>query len=94
MTPINRRDLLTWLIERYENCQVIAAEKSGSDKIGWLIDANYFDKAIAAVENPPDLKLLATILHVGENTPYAKLLEISERCVKQLEYYSGRAPHE
>ncbi len=35
-------DVLEWVQERYDNCVRIAAEKTGSDKAGWLADAAYF----------------------------------------------------
>lgn len=43
---IDREELIKWLCERLENCQRIAAEKTGDDRIGWLVDAAYFEAAI------------------------------------------------
>jgi hypothetical protein len=41
----SRARLCEWLIERMENCQAIAAMKIGTDKDGWLEDAQYFKQA-------------------------------------------------
>lgn len=43
-------DLKDWLSERYYNCIRIAAEKVDEDKASWLEDAEYFKKAIDAVD--------------------------------------------
>lgn len=34
--------LVVWVLERLENCQEIAAKKTGSDRDGWLDDAQKF----------------------------------------------------
>ncbi len=78
-------NLMDWLHERADNCRAIASQKRGADRDGWLEDARYFDMAITTIENAPDLKLLARILHVGDNTPWARLLSISEGLIKRAE---------
>jgi hypothetical protein len=42
--------LLEWLTERYDNCVRIAAIKEYTDCAGWLEDADYFKRAILAIE--------------------------------------------
>ena len=42
-------DLIVWLQEREMNARNIAASKRGSDRDGWLEDADYFKAAIHAI---------------------------------------------
>jgi hypothetical protein len=42
-------ELISWLNERLDNCQRIAAQKRGADRMGWLEDASYFRDAAAAL---------------------------------------------
>lgn len=34
--------LAEWVLERLENCQELAAKKTGADRDGWIEDARYF----------------------------------------------------
>lgn len=43
---IDHEELIKWLAERRDNCLRIAEEKTGEDRLGWLIDAAYFDQAL------------------------------------------------
>lgn len=43
---IDKEELIKWLRERMDNCLRLAAEKTGTDSIGWLVDASYFSTAI------------------------------------------------
>ena len=43
-----------WLQERYDNCVRIAAQKDGEEKRGWLVDAQYFDRALRALAKSKD----------------------------------------
>jgi hypothetical protein len=46
MTDIGLED---WVRERLDNCQRIAAQKVGHYREGWLEDAQYFQRILAAV---------------------------------------------
>ena len=48
--------LTTWLKERELNCRRLAAGKTGSDRAGWIDDAEHFQRALAAVEELESLK--------------------------------------
>lgn len=41
-----RYKLIEWLRERYANCVSIAAQKTGTDRDGWMEDAMHFHLAI------------------------------------------------
>jgi hypothetical protein len=42
---------MEWLIERRDNCKRIAAEKlPGEDRMGWELDAHYFQRAIDMIQ--------------------------------------------
>lgn len=46
--PVSREETIEWLIDRYNNCTRIAAQKPpGDDRMGWEVDAEYFANAIA-----------------------------------------------
>lgn len=36
-----------WVRERLDNCQRLAAQKTGKDRDGWMEDASYFQKILA-----------------------------------------------
>jgi hypothetical protein len=42
--------VIKWLRERRENCKRIAQGKLGDDRRGWLVDAEWFDRTIALLE--------------------------------------------
>lgn len=42
--------LTTWLKERELNCRRLAAGKTGSDRAGWIEDAEHFQAALAEIE--------------------------------------------
>jgi hypothetical protein len=42
-------DVIEWLRERHENAINISRQKVGADQIGWLEDAAYYEKSIAAI---------------------------------------------
>jgi hypothetical protein len=48
--------LTTWLKERELNCRRLAAGKTGSDRAGWIEDAEHFQDTLAAVEERDRLK--------------------------------------
>lgn len=43
-------NLTTWLKERELNCRRLAAGKTGSDRAGWIDDAEHFQRALKAVD--------------------------------------------
>jgi hypothetical protein len=43
--------VLEWACERLANTQRIAAEKTGEDRIGWLIDQVYWQQIVAALSS-------------------------------------------
>lgn len=49
--------LVVWVLERLENCQEIAAKKTGNDRTGWLDDAEQFAailRRLCSVSPPRD----------------------------------------
>ena len=42
--------LTTWLKERELNCRRLGAGKTGSDRAGWIDDADHFQSALAEIE--------------------------------------------
>lgn len=48
--------LIDWLEERRLNCLRIAEIKQLSDREGWLEDAEYFKRAIAAIESAQEAR--------------------------------------
>ena len=48
-SQLTRAQIEVWLSERWENCLLIAATKTGDDKAGWLEDAVYFSEAIGLI---------------------------------------------
>jgi len=45
-----RLPLLEWVLERLENCQAIAEQKTGADREEWLEDADYFARLLRIVD--------------------------------------------
>lgn len=41
--------LVDWVRDRAENCERIAATKTGADREGWLQDARYFRAVLTAL---------------------------------------------
>lgn len=53
VTPVvfsRRLTVLEWAEERYENTLRLAAEKTGSDRDGWLEDAAYWHRIVEMIE--------------------------------------------
>jgi hypothetical protein len=47
---ITRKDLVNWMKMRKENCLILAAQRRGEDRDGWLEDAAYFEAAVLDLE--------------------------------------------
>lgn len=47
-----------WLVERQQNARTIAASTGVSDKAAWLEDADYFRRAIQALDQRAELRAL------------------------------------
>lgn len=39
-----------WVRERLDNCQRLAAQKTGADRDGWLEDAQYFSEILTRLD--------------------------------------------
>lgn len=46
---MSQLSLADWLEERRQNCLLIAMEKRGDDRAGWLEDESYFARSVQAV---------------------------------------------
>lgn len=50
----NKIPLEVWVLERLENAELIAEMRIGSDRAGWLEDAEYFRKLLSIVVQIPE----------------------------------------
>lgn len=66
MTDLSTQD---WIRERLDNCHIFAARKTGGDRDGWLKDADYFAKILAALDANADLVEALTDLTVYHDVP-------------------------
>lgn len=52
----DKTQLIAWLQERHDNAQRLGVESKISDRRGWEEDADYFRRAIQAIEYSVDLE--------------------------------------
>lgn len=64
-----------WVRERLDNCQRIAAGKTGADRDGWLEDAEYFSRVLAMITAAPS----------AIAKPGWKLMQVSQHEAKSLD---------
>lgn len=68
-----------WLQERLENAERIAKTKNGADRAGWLEDAGYFRRAVAAVRAIDDARHYAAVCPVPDELTGPARIEMLER---------------
>lgn len=84
-----RLPLLEWVLKRLENCQRLAATKTGADRDGWLEDADYFSRLLRIVDG----QALMALRQIAEECEYpACILSPAEIAKMARDGLEGSAP--